>query len=249
MKTRSISVILLGLLLSLSLQAQDRAHDLGLWNWLRFEGSVENPDDLDPKSDKIAYSLEFQFRLKDNVSNFGQAVLIPMAGYRVSENLTLWLGIAHVEQSKNGHIYNEQRLFQMVSFSRKLQNAPVVFVSNTRIEQRVLNDYASLNIRFRQMLRISVELFKFQGGKLSLFFQDEYFHRLNHSPWAGRSGFNQNRLAVGLDIRTHDSFLPATYTVSYINNLGPERVTHAAGIGVRVNLPRVSVPKKKRPRP
>jgi hypothetical protein len=99
-----------------------------------------------------------------------------------------------------------------------------------------------MNLRLRQMVRFSADLFKLKQGTFSVFFQDELFLRLNSTQWAGKSGFDHNRIVIGVDFKTKIGSTPATFSVGYMNNVFPQQTTHGVNVGVRITIPQ----KKKR---
>jgi hypothetical protein len=228
-----------------TVEAQFNPTDFISWNWIRFEGTIDRPEDLEPKNDKLAYSMEIHYRLKNNASDFNQLLLRPMLGYKVDEDTTLWLGTTLVEFEKNGEILSEYRVFQMISYGHKLNKLPIVLLGNTRVEERFLEGEDEMNLRIRQLLRASIEIFKFENSSLSLIFQNEYFLRLTDTEWAGAKGFDQNRFMLGLDYKTKLGNVPATFTIGYLNNVTPRGTTHGVGVGVRLIIPNKKKPSKK----
>jgi hypothetical protein len=236
------------ILLFVSLQintafAQFSADDSQAWSWTRVEGSLDEQD-LRILDKPIQYSMEVHYRLKNDMSDFHQLLLRPMLGYKLDETSTLWLGYAYIGQDRNGNYVNEHRLFQMITYSAKLGKSPVTFVGNTRLEQRQLENFDEINLRVRQMVRFSADLFKLKQGTFALFFQDEVFLRLNDTQWAGKSGFDHNRLTVGVDFKTKFGNAPATISVGYMYNTFPNQTTHGVNVGVRITIPQ----KKRKPR-
>lgn len=204
--------------------AQYRPDDTVLWKWIRVDGVLSTPEDLEILKDRIVYSIETQYRLKNDLEDFHQLLLRPMLGYKIDETRTLWLGYTYVAQDVNGEIVSENRLFQMITYSAKLNKSPVVFMGNTRLEQRFIENDSELAFRLRQLLRVSFDLFSLNPEtKVGLFFQDEIFLRLNDS-WAGQSGYDQNRAVVGLEFKTKIKNTPVSFNVGYMNEIGRAHV-------------------------
>jgi hypothetical protein len=112
--------------------------------------------------------MELHYRLKNDMSDFNQVLLRPMIGYKLEDGSTLWAGYTFVSLERAGVIVNEQRLFQMITYSSNLGKSPIVFVGNTRLEQRFLEDEAEVGHRIRQMIRFSADLFKIKKSTLTL---------------------------------------------------------------------------------
>lgn len=217
--------------------AQYRPDDTVMWNWIRVDGVLNTPEDLEILKDRMVYSIETQYRLKNNLEDFNQLILRPMLGYKIDETRTLWLGYTYVAQDINGEIVSENRLFQMITYSAKLNKSPVVFMGNTRLEQRFIENDSELAFRLRQLLRVSYDLFSLNPEtKVGLFFQDEVFLRLNDS-WAGQAGYDQNRAVIGLEVKTKIKNTPVTFNVGYMNVHTPTKMSHGVNVGVRINIP------------
>jgi hypothetical protein len=105
-----------------------------------------------------------------------------------------------------------------------------------------LENTESMDFRLRQMLRVSIPLFRITEAKFSLFFQDEIFLRINNS-WAGARGFDQNRFTVGVEYARVIRDVPVTFSAGYMNMVTPNKVTHAVNVGVRATIPQ----RKKKP--
>ena len=240
-----IKFFIFSLLLSLTpVHAQYKPDDTVLWSWMRVDGVLDTPEELEFLKDRGVYSIEVQYRLRNNLEDFHQLVLRPMLGYKIDDSRTLWLGYTYVAQDVNGEMVSENRLFQMITYSGKINKTPILFMGATRIEERLLEDKNELAIRLRQLIRISYDVFQInQSTKLGLFFQDEVFIRMNQS-WAGQAGYDQNRAIVGLELKTKIKDTPVTFNVGYMNVHTPTRMSHGVNVSVRVNIP---TKKKKTP--
>lgn len=244
MKFLSYFFLLLLSLKTQTLWAQFSPDDSQAWTWTRVEGSIDEQD-LRILDKPIQYSMEVHYRLKNDMSDFHQMLLRPMLGYKLDNTTTLWLGYAYIGMDRNGSYANEHRLFQMVTYSAKLGKLPIMFVGNTRLEQRQLENFDEINLRVRQMVRFSADLFKIPKGTFAIFFQDEIFLRLNETQWAGKSGFDHNRLVIGVDFKTKLGNAPATFTVGYMYNTFPNQNTHGVNVGVRITIPNKKKKSKK----
>jgi hypothetical protein len=210
--------------------------DTQAWGWTRVEG-VLDPADNSVIERPLQYSMELHYRLKNDLNDFSQLLLRPMLGYKLTETSTLWIGYALIHQDRSGTIVNEHRAFQMITYSSKLGKLPVVFVGNTRLEQRALENEEDINHRIRQMVRVSADLFKIKEGTFALFFQDEIFLRLNSTEWAGKKGFDHNRLIIGIDYKTKINNTPVTISAGYMHNTFPNQTTHGVNVGIRITIP------------
>jgi hypothetical protein len=210
--------------------------DNTVWSWVRVDGVLDEQSKIESNQTKFPYSIEWHYRLKNDAQDFSQFLLRPMLGYNLDENQTLWVGYALITQDRQGEIVNEQRLFQMITIKGKVLNSPVLFLSSTRLEERMLEDYDDLNLRLRQSLRLAIPLIQNKNYKLSLIFQDEVFLRLNQTQWAGQRGYDQNRLYLGVEHQTTIGKTPITFNAGYMNLHTPSRTTHMVNVGVRINI-------------
>jgi hypothetical protein len=186
---------------------------------MRVDGVLDTPEELEFLKDRGVYSIEVQYRLRNNLEDFHQLVLRPMLGYKIDDSRTLWLGYTYVAQDVNGEMVSENRLFQMITYSGKINKTPILFMGATRIEERLLEDKNELAIRLRQLIRISYDVFQInQSTKLGLFFQDEVFIRMNQS-WAGQAGYDQNRAIVGLELKTKIKDIGMKASIMFLNTL------------------------------
>lgn len=244
MKNNLLLLTVLSYLFSLSVSAQVvDSTDTQAWNSLRVEGEF-NPEAQTLFETPLQYSMEFHYRLKNDVTNFSQLLLRPMLGYKLSETSKLWVGYTLIHQDRKGQLVNEHRSFQMITYSGKLGKSPIVFIGNTRIEQRSLENEQETNFRIRQMLRLSIDLFKIDQSTVALFFQDELLVRLNSTPWAGQKGFDHNRLNIGLDYKTKMNNVPVTISTGYMQNNFNNLTVTGVNTGIKITIPNK---KKKKP--
>jgi hypothetical protein len=233
-----IKLFLLVSCVSISSSFAQSYDDFLNWSWIRVQGSLDNPiipGDLD---ESLLGSVEYHYRMNNDASDFQGLILRPMVGYKLTDSETVWLGYAYIESNRNGEIVSENRMFQMISYGHKLSKAPVVFVGNTRIEERMIGDSEQTAFRLRQMLRVSFDLFKIKKSKVVGFIQNEYFLSLNETDQVTSRGFDQNRFLVGLSLQSHFGRHPVSLNVGYMNNLNHAgQSTHGVNVGVFITIP------------
>lgn len=229
-----VFIILISFQIS-EVSAQD-LKDETIWSWIRLEGSLDQNDQDEANSNKLPYSIEWHYRLKNDARDFHQVLLRPMIGYNLDNNSTIWLGYAWIGQDMNGNFVNEHRLFQMVTTKGKVGETPVLYLAGARLEQRVLENQEELNHRLRMSLRFSIPLAQNKNYKLSLIFQDEVFVRLNQTNWAGAQGYDQNRFYIGLEHQTKIKDTPVSFNAGYQYLHTPSKGTHMLNVGVRINI-------------
>ncbi|MCT4642422.1 MAG: DUF2490 domain-containing protein [Bacteriovoracaceae bacterium] len=231
----SLSLILGLLFCILSAYGQTYQDNL-LWSWTRVSGQIDSnflPEQLD---EKLLGSLEIHYRLNENAHNFQTLILRPMLGYKLKDNSTLWMGYAYIEADSSAGIKKENRFFQMITYSSKLKTSPIVFMGNTRIEERFLEDSNNLALRVRQMLRLSFNLFKIKKTQIIGFIQNEYFYNLNNTDTVLR-GFNQNRALVGLGFKNDFKNTDVSFNIGYMNNYSSNgKLVHGVNLGVSFKI-------------
>ena len=183
-----------GLLLSSPAIAAKDISDFQTWGTATATGSLKS---FNPELKKFKYWAEFQARFGVDSSRFSQAIVRPGIGYEINKNSSAWLGYGWIptDEPFTKTPFNERRLWQQ--FLWKDNNSFGAISSRTRLEQRwaprVGDDTA---FRLRQMLKISSPMKN--SPAYSLVASDEYFLNLNDTDWSPKSGFDQNRLFLGI---------------------------------------------------
>jgi len=210
------------------------------------QGELDNPYLPESLDDRLLGSMELHYRLNENASDFQTLILRPMAGYKLKNNNVVWMGYAYIEANVNGEIRKEHRMFQMISYGHKFENKQVVFVGNTRLEERFLENSDMMSLRLRQMLRLSFDLFKIKESQVSLFIQNEYFLDLNKTDVIDGFGFNQNRTLIGLGMKTNIKEVPVQFNIGYMNNINASgKFSHGVNVGVSITIPNKKKKKRK----
>jgi hypothetical protein len=89
---------------------------------------------------------------------------------------------------------DEHRIWQQLIWSKPLNG--INFLSRTRLEQRFRDDGSDTGWRLRQFMKAAYPL---PGNpNMSLVAYDELFFGLNDTDWGTRSGFDRNRLFLGV---------------------------------------------------
>lgn len=147
------------------------------------------------------YWLEGQQRFGDDSSRLTQTMLRPGLGYSVTKNLSLWLGYAWVY---TGHPlttrpFEEDRIWQQLLWVKK--NQYLTLTSRTRTEQRFLENNPKTAYRIRELIKISIP-WSFDS-KFSVVSSNELFWHKNNFVGTNSSGFDQNRLFLGLGYKVN----------------------------------------------
>ena len=211
--------ILAASLLCASPAAAQVDHDLSTWVNLTATG---------PIAGKLIYFAEVQPRVGNDISDVEQVLLRPAIGVQATPNLQLYLGYAHVEEPAAGE--NEERLFQQATLF--VRDLPGELQSRTRLEQRWRTDGRDMQWRLRQMLRHEYPV----ARKLAPMASVEAFVALNEPDWRPRSGFDQLRTFVGMEIGLKGkSTIEAGYLNQIVDRPGPaSRMNHVLSLSLFV---------------
>jgi hypothetical protein len=201
--------------------AQTR-HDEQVWVNLTSMGAI---------SGDLVYFAELQPRTGDGSSRLDQLLLRGALGVKLDKAVTLYQGYAHiVVPVAGGRDINEERSFQQVSWT--IDASPGGELSSrTRFEQRWRSDGGGMGLRLREMLRYETPLKPGTKGPKALVWS-EIFVALNDTRWGARSGFDQIRTFIGLEIPVGGaSTVEAGYLNQFIDQAGGRnRMNHAAAL-------------------
>lgn len=158
------------------------------------------------------YWLEGQQRFGDDSSRLTQSMVRPGVGYSVTKNLSLWLGYAWVY---TGHPlttrpFAEDRIWQQLLWVKK--NQYLTLTSRTRTEQRFLENNPKTAYRIRELIKLSIPWSI--DSKFSVISSDELFWHKNNFVGTNSSGFDQNRLFLGLGYKVNPI---VTTEIGYMN--------------------------------
>lgn len=183
--------------------------DFGIWGAIQGQGSFTHAD---PESSKWQWWMEGQARWFDNVDQLGQSIIRPGVGYKLTDQVSVWLGYAWIRtQSANNDHTDEHRIWQQLSWDKPYAWGSLS--TRTRLEQRFLNTGDDTGWRFRQFLKYTHPLFT-ERVYLSLW--DEVFVNFNDTDWGANSGFGQNRLFAGFGVFI-DSKKHYRFELGYLN--------------------------------
>jgi hypothetical protein len=209
------ALLLPGILLLTGEARAETVHDAGLWTMVWAQGSFGNEDE---KLHDLRWWFDGQLRFLDNTDGFSQALVRPGLGYAFTDEATAWLGYAWILTSPPvGSDFDEHRIWQQFMWSTKWES--LGFSSRTRLEQRFVETGDDVGWRFRQFFKVSHPIAF--DSRLSVRAYDEVFLNLNSTDWGAPSGFDQNRLWVGLGWTFNEHVtLEAGYLNQYIRRGG-----------------------------
>lgn len=207
-------------------------HDLEQWNTVTLEASV---------TDRTRVFLEAQPRIADNIRRFDQLilrgglgrVLIPQGPRR--PEVIVWQGYAWTP-SFQPKFSDEHRLWQQLQLRHKLGKR-LSLDHRTRLEEQFIEDTAPVTFRVRHRLQGVYGLGR--DKTWSLVASNEVFANLNNVEPDNPSGFDQNRLFVGVRRRvSKNANLEVGYTWLYVNRSSPseDRTSHIMTVNLRFGL-------------
>lgn len=125
------------------------------------------------------------------------SIVRPGVGLHFTPNVSGWVGYAWIPTvPDDGSTTHEHRVWQQL-----IGNIPLgerlTLQSRTRFEQRFASG-GGLGLRLREFVRLSVATERPERPRLALW--DELFWGLNDTDWGAVSGFDQNRLFVGVGL-------------------------------------------------
>ena len=231
--SRRIAAALLLLTFVLGPAQAETDDDQGLWLLALGQGSLGSADQ---EPARLRWWLDVQARFSNEADGFGQSLVRPGIGYVINNQTSLWLGYAWIRTSpSSGPDFDEHRIWQQLIWSGPLRG--INFLSRTRLEQRFREDGSDTGWRLRQFLKFAYAL---PGNpNVSLVGYDELFFGLNDTDWGARSGFDRNRLFLGVGWRLGKSghSMEIGYLNQYIDSAsGNDLMEHILSLNLFMNF-------------
>lgn len=224
-----VAVLILALF-SFSVPASaETIDDIGQWNALFTQGRVSPSD----SNSRLRWWFDGHYRMFDDNDGFGQSIIRPGIGIDVGKNSALWAGYGWIRTSPiRGDDIDEHRIWQQWTWSRKCD--PFKVALRTRFEQRFFESSDDTGLRLRQFARFQKNLGP--CGKRTFVAWDELFIGLNDTDFGQRSGFDQNRIFVGIGLKRHHNSnwrMEVGYMNQTVNQSGPtNRSNHILAVNV-----------------
>lgn len=192
--------------------------DFATWGAIQGQGSFASDN---PRVSQWQWWLEGQMRFFNDAERLGQTLVRPGVGYKVLDNLSVWLGYAWINtRPRDGAKTNENRIWQQLSWNKAYAWGNLS--TRTRLEQRFLNNGDDTGWRFRQFVKYTHPLF---SERLYASVWDEVFVNINSTDWGADNGFAQNRAFIGIGLYVDEQrhfWFELGYLNQYINI--PERI-------------------------
>ncbi|MDO9105998.1 MAG: DUF2490 domain-containing protein [Methylovulum sp.] len=201
----------------------DVFQDSGSWLQVVGEGSLKT---IDPSLEKGRIWVEGQSRFDNDWNHWYQGMVRAAVGYSLSDRATVWAGYTWLPTQNLGKSYvSQQDVWPAFRYVMPTRLGTLSF--RTMVESNFLQG-SEVRVRPRQMIRFMHPLQA--EPRLSLIAWDEFFVRLNSTPYGGQSGFDQNRAFAGLgwsfnnNIRAEAGYMnqyldDATHTNNTMRNL------------------------------
>jgi hypothetical protein len=227
-----ITAALLLLTLALGPVQAETEDDEGLWLLALGQGSLGSADQ---EPARLRWWLDVQARFSNDADGFSQSIVRPGIGYEIADNTTLWLGYGWIRTSPtSGKDFDEHRIWQQLIWSKLLNGVSIS--SRTRLEQRFREGGNETGWRLRQFFKAAYTL---PGSPdISLVGYDELFFGLNDTDWGARSGFDRNRLFLGVGWHVGESrhSIEIGYLNQYIDNAsGNDLMEHILSLNFFLN--------------
>jgi hypothetical protein len=169
----------------------DLFQDAGSWLQVVGESSLKV---VDPSLEKGRIWLEGQSRFDQDWNHWYQGMVRTAVGYSLSDKATIWAGYTWLPTQNVGKSYvSQQDVWPAFRYVMPTSLGTLSF--RTMFESNFLHG-SDVRFRPRQMIRFMHPLEA--EPRLSLIAWDEFFIRLNSTPYGGQAGFDQNRAFAGL---------------------------------------------------
>jgi hypothetical protein len=191
--------------------------------WIQMTGRIA-------LNDRFKLWLEVQPRLGGD--GMRQLLLRPALGYHFTPYFALYQGYAWTPTFDPFN--SENRSCQESLFDNRLGDLRVI--NRTRFEQRFIEGVGGVSLRLRHLLRLTYPID--QGEQWLAAVSDEPFFTLNDATNGPRSGFDQNRVYLGLRRQLTRSFaVELGYLHQIVNKAADDDVSsHNAYVGLDFSL-------------
>lgn len=151
-----------------------------------------------PVVGKVRSWIEMQARWKDEGAQLDRLIFRPALNVAVGSGFTLWAGYGYMPFTRpttGTKLYPEHRPWQQVMH---VFGDPKTgqLTNRLRFEQRLIDGVDEASLRLRYMARVVYRPKAWHGFGFAVW--DEMFVNLNSPNKGPRAGFDQNRLAFGL---------------------------------------------------
>jgi hypothetical protein len=165
--------------------------DTGLWTAVFAAGDLNRH----AEDGKWRWWFDGQMRFFEDFDGFGQSLVRPGVGYKLTDKLTVWSGYAWIHTNPEpSPEFDEHRIWEQVTWTHKFD--PTTLDLRSRLEQRLVETGDDTGMRFRQMVALRRPIGF--APQFTWVAWDEAFFHLNDTDWGAREGFDQNRAFLGV---------------------------------------------------
>lgn len=175
---------------------QAQTNDMfGVWSGVSIKGGFK---EVNPQWDKVHWHIFNQSRTRDDSakgSRLSENLLMGQVGYSLNEHASVWLGYAHDWiHPANVAAFQESRVYE--DFLWKQTFNGFMFVSRTRMDERINQRTGNDGFRARQLFKLTHAVPNVQG--LSVYAGDEVLFYLDKNAF-GKQSFSENRVMSGFN--------------------------------------------------
>jgi hypothetical protein len=191
--------------------------DTGLWTGVFATGDLNHHK----KDGKWRWWFDGQMRFFHDDDGFGQSLVRPGVGYKLTDKLTVWSGYAWIHTASDpSPPTDEHRIWEQVTWSHDFE--PTTLNLRSRLEQRFMETGDDVALRFRQSVGLHRPM-SF-APKFAWVVSDEVFFNLNDTDSGTRAGLDQNRAFLGVGWKPSPE-RPWRLEVGYLNQF----IDHSTG--------------------
>jgi len=158
--------------------------------------------------------FEVQPRFGEDASGTERLIVRPAIGYRLNSKVSIWQGYGWTPLLEPSFA-DEHRVFQQLLFEDK--RGEVGIMNRTRLEERFIEGAGGTSVRLRNMLRLTHPISP--DKRWLVVGYHELFWNLNSTDAGPVSGFDQNRLFLGVSRQVNPELRVETgYLLNHINS-------------------------------
>lgn len=158
--------------------------------------------------------FEVQPRFGEDASGTERLIVRPAIGYRLNDKVSIWQGYGWTPLLEPSFA-DEHRVFQQLLFEDKLGETSLI--NRTRLEERFIEGAGGASVRLRNMLRLAHPVSA--DKRWTVVGYHELFWNLNSTDTGPVSGFDQNRLFLGVSRQMNQELRVETgYLLNHINS-------------------------------
>lgn len=226
-KKQTLNLLAMGLMAFIASPAHALEEDSRAWLNMQATGSTSIQN--------VRWYMELQPRVRDDFRERDQFFIRPAIIYVLAPKTSLWLGYAYARTNvDNPLLRDEHRAWQQVLH----EFVPIDGIrlrSWTRLEQRKFESAGDIGHKIRQRVATNIPFAHYPN--LSTLISNEYHHNLNSTDYGARSGFDQNRLFLGLAWKVSpQSLVEIGYLNQYINRRNEDAMNHVLATTLYYNF-------------